>query len=62
MSDFIYASGDTVSVLKAIATVAQKINDDFEMLASDCENSDPIYGCLINSDGCLMLNCPLSKE
>ncbi len=63
MSDHIEVSGSTMSTLKAVAIVAQKINDDFEMFASDCDNSNGHGGCLINTaDGCLMLNCPLAKE
>jgi len=63
MSDHIKANGDTASVLKATAVVAQKLNDDFEDLSMDCENANGHGGCLINTaDGCLMLNCPLARE
>jgi len=72
MSDFIHASGDTASVLKAIAILAQKLSDDFEMFVSDCDNFNARSphrftngGCLINTaldDGCSILNCPLAKE
>lgn len=61
--DHIRASGDTASVLKATVVVAQKLNDDFEELAIDCENSNGHGGCLINTaDGCLILSCPLTRE
>lgn len=56
-------SRESQDVLKAMVIVAQKINKDFETLASDCDNSNGHGGCLINTaDGCLVLGCPLAKE
>ncbi len=48
MSDHMEVSGSTMSILRAMAVVAQKTNDDFGRLALDCDNYNGHGGCLIN--------------
>lgn len=63
MSDHIDCKGDNMGVLTTTVRVVQKLNDEFEELANDCENSNGHGGCLINTaDGCRILGCPLGKE
>jgi hypothetical protein len=51
-----------MGLLRATVLVAQKLQQDFEELADDCENANSHGGCLINTiDGCLLLGCPLGK-
>jgi hypothetical protein len=62
MSDRIVCRGDSMGLLRATVLVAQKLQQDFEELADDCENANSHGGCLINTiDGCLLLGCPLGK-
>jgi len=63
MSDHIDVSGSTADVLKATVIVVQKLANDFEELAIDCENFNGHGGCMINTaDGCKILGCPLTRE
>ena len=62
MSDHISVSGSVTGVLQAYAKMAQGLNEEFGVLAEDCENANGSGGCLINTaDGCLILGCPLTK-
>jgi phage gp45-like len=50
---------DTQAMIAQCATLIQKMADEFEEMAQDCEYNNSYGGCKKHPDGCTAWSCPL---